>query len=182
MTLRLTQLQNILDGLRACLEDELIRSAANGGPEKPAKIELRPGAAFAPYFSTTEDECKCGVAWVRLAGIEPTADGDTGLPRNAAGMLCGPLTWTATVEIGVQRCPTFGDAHTLPTAAESRGDVARQIADQRAMLNALSCCFGRTQDVTPGEYTPIGPEGFCFGGTWTATMILDDCDDCAPEV
>ena len=34
------------------------------------------------------------------------------------------------------------------------------------------------QDVTPVEYTPLGPEGLCFGGSWTATMELDDCADC----
>ena len=182
MALPYTQLPNILDGLRACLQAELERAALHGGPPVPGKIELRPGAAFAPYFSTTEDECKCGVAWVRLAGLAlADTPGQDGPQRNAAGNLCGVVQWTATVEIGVQRCPTFGDAHKLPTAAEARADTQRQLADMRTMLSAMRCCFGRIQDVTPGEYTPIGPEGLCLGGSWTATLTLDDCDDCPPE-
>jgi hypothetical protein len=147
----------------------------------PGKIEVRPGAAFAPYFSTTEDECKCGVAWVRLVGIALGAGGDEEPQRNAAGMLCGPRQWTATVEVGVQRCPTLGTASAVPTGAESLADTLVQLSDERAMRAALLCCFGRSQDITPGEYTPIGPEGMCYGGTWTATMVLDDCDDCEPE-
>lgn len=184
MTVTMAQLPGLLQGLRACLEHELQRRAdlgvAQGGAPLPGKIEVRPGAAFAPYFSTTEDECKCGVAWVRLAGISFGTGEDSAAPRNAAGMLCGPQQWTATVELGVQRCPTFGNAHNNPTRAESLADVLVQLSDERAMRAALRCCFGNVQDVTPGEYTPIGPEGFCYGGQWSATMILDDCDDCEP--
>lgn len=175
----IAQLPGALQGLRACLEAELIRRESDGGPPRPGKIEVRPGAAFAPYFSTTEDECKCGVAWVRLVGIAPTAQGDDGPPTNAAGVLCGPVTWEVTVEMGVQRCPTFGDAHNNPTAAASLGDLLRQLSDERAMRAALLCCFqGSQQGVIPGEYTPIGPEGLCFGGSWTATLTMLDCDDC----
>jgi hypothetical protein len=186
MTVSLAQLPGLLQGLRACLQAELQRRAdigvAGGGAPLPGKIEVRPGAAFAPYFSTTEDECKCGVAWVRLSGITMGGTGqDEALPRNAAGALCGPQQWTATVELGVQRCPTLGDAHTNPTAVESLADTLVQLSDERAMRAALRCCFGSTQDVTPGEYTPLGPEGLCYGGQWSATMVLDDCDDCTPE-
>lgn len=186
MTAQITQLPGLLQGLRTCLQAELQRRAdigvEAGGAPLPGKIEVRPGAAFAPYFSTTEDECKCGVAWVRLVGIElgGTSMGDDGPQRNGAGFLCGALSWTATIELGVQRCPSFGDAHTNPTAAESLADTLRQLSDERAMRAALRCCFS-TQPVTPVEYAPIGPEGFCLGGTWTATMELDDCDDCEPE-
>jgi hypothetical protein len=184
VSVSISQLPGLLQGLRACLEAELIRRAADGGAPVPGKIEVRPGAAFAPYFSTTEDECKCGVAWVRLVGVA-IGGGDDGPPRNAAGRICGAITWEATVELGVQRCPAFGTAHVNPTGAESLGDVLTQLSDERAMRAAMLCCFPNSpdpqapgQDVTPVEYTPIGPEGMCFGGTWTATLTLDDCDDC----
>jgi len=184
MTYTIRQLPGILQGLRACLEHELTRRAADGGAPVPGKIEVRPGAAFAPYFSTTEDECKCGVAWVRLVGVA-LGGGDDGPTRNAAGRICAAITWTVTVELGVQRCPAFGDAQHVPTASDSLNDTLTQLSDERAMRAAMLCCFPNDpdpnvpgQDVTPVEYTPIGPEGFCFGGTWTATMELDDCDDC----
>jgi len=180
VTVTITQLPGLLSGLRACLEHELQRRTNDGGPPLPMKIEVRPGAAFAPYFSTTEDECRCGVAWVRLVSIGLDGDADAA-PRNAAGALCGSVQYVATVELGVQRCPTFGDAHQNPTAAESLADTLAQLSDERAMRAAIRCCFGSMQDVTPVEYTPIGPEGMCLGGAWTATLVLDDCDDCEPE-
>ena len=178
------QLPGVIEGLRACLEAELVRRAADGGAEwgPGASVQVRPGERFAPYLSTAEDECKCGIGWVRLVSVAgPTGEGDAAAQfRNADGDLCGPFTWTVTFEMGVQRCPTLGDAHRNPTGAESLADTLRQLSDLRAMRAAMRCCFDSVP-IVPGEYTPIGPEGMCFGGSWTFTAEFDDCDDCATE-
>jgi hypothetical protein len=179
----ITQLPDVLDGFVACLEAELERRALAGGAPwdatSGAKVRLHPGAEFSPYLSKLEDECRCGVGWVRLVGAA-LGGGEEGPPRNADGELCGPTEWLVTVEMGVQRCPTLGDADTNPTPAQSRDDTRRQLSDMRAMLAAIRCCYPSDflGNLDPGEYSPIGPEGLCLGGYWTFTFTLDDCDDC----
>jgi len=172
-------LPGIMQGLRACLEVFLEDAAANGGPPKPQYIEVRPaGPEAAPYISTTEEQCKCGMAWVMLTGVELAEPGEDGAVRNADGDLCGPQQWTATLQAGVQRCPVLGTAQRIPTPEESLADALTQLADQRTVLRAIRCCFGDGYaQPEPSTWTPIPPEGMCFGGFWTFSLTLDDCDE-----
>jgi hypothetical protein len=172
-------LPGILDGLLACLQVQLADAAANGGPPEPERYEIRPGPLGVPYLSTKDDQCKCGIAMVWLRSIEQAETGEDGPLTNANGDLCGPQQYTVNGSMSVQRCPALGDEHNNPTAAQTRTDAFTQLYDQRAMLRALKCCFGElfAQPIFD-QWTPIEPEGMCFGGVTEFTITLDDCNDC----
>lgn len=163
------ELTEVVEQLRDCLAEQL----ATTGYPLPARIEVRHGAEVTPVAGTQEDECCSGLAWVRVSSMAPRADEDPVIL--ADGTVCGFDQWTVTVELGVLRCWDFGDGAQGPTSAQYLADTRRQLADMQAMRRALLCC---TEDWRPVEYTPEGPEGTCLGGTWSATLLLDDCDEC----
>lgn len=163
------EVAEVVEALRDCLAEQL---AASGQP-LPARIEVRHGAEVTPVAGTRSDECCDGLAWVRVASMTPRADTDAVVL--ADGTFCGPDFWTLTVEVGVLRCWTFGDGAEGPTSADYLADTRRQLADMASMRRALKCCAEDWQAV---EYSPEGPEGTCLGGTWTATLVMDDCDEC----
>lgn len=163
------ELTEVVEQLRDCLAEQL---AASGYP-LPARIEVRHGAEVTPVAGTRADECCDGLAWVRVSSMGLAAD-DAPLIL-ADGTRCGFDQWQVTVELGVLRCWTFGDAAEGPTSDQYLQDTRRQLADMQAMRRAIVCCG---EDWRPVEYTPEGPEGTCLGGNWTATLLLDDCDEC----
>lgn len=160
--------------LLQCLEERLTANAP--AIPVPEIISLRPGTLVGGQLSTTQDECRCGVAWVRVTGLD-VGDGDDA-QRTAGGVLCGPAFWLLSLEMGVLRCWNMGDAHTIPTPAQLNADAAVQFADAQAMAQAVLCCAEALGFNDIGEYTPNGPEGLCLGGTMTVTLQLDSCADC----
>lgn len=127
---------------------------------------ILPGAAAA--WDYCAGECttdRCGIGWVRLVSVFPYGIFPTPTPDDRCVL---PLAWT--VEVGALRCmPLTLDGSPLDPVTMS--DVAlRQILDARALHWALKCC---DLPVAANVYTPLGPDGGCVGGAWTAWLTLD---------
>lgn len=143
----------------------------------PGKIMMRAGEVSAA-ISTVEDECRCGLAWVRIVRFFPTDVFPTELETWSR---CGPAGWALVLEMGALRCAPIGDAANLPADDEWRLAVAQQMLDAAAMRKAVDCCFGalvasETMMVAGWEERP--PEGMCMGGTQQVTVLIDACNDC----
>lgn len=104
-----------------------------------------------------------GTAWVGITNVfpsknfpAPTADKDT---------CAAPLA--ALVSVGIIRC------YSVKVNGESTEDMLlwmdKQMADMAAMRRAILCCAS-SEDVSLGQYTPIGPEGGVYGGQWSVAL------------
>lgn len=112
------------------------------------------------------DSCSGGMAWVRLVRMSPP---DTAVQQNTCA-----TSVNIEVEMGIIRAaPMPDDDNTLPTADEHLDAARHQIDEAEVMFNTL-----RLMQTPQGErffnlnYAPIGPDGGCVGGTWTATVAL----------
>jgi len=143
----------------------------------PGIIALRSGEVSA-QISTTMDECRCGLAWVRIVRFYPT---DT-FPEEAEGWQpCGPAGWAVVLEMGALRCAPVGDAQNLPTEEGWRAAIEQQMKDAAAMRRAVDCCFGtliESETLLVGAWEERPPEGMCMGGTVQVTVLVDNCDEC----
>ena len=106
-----------------------------------------------------------GVAWVGLNSIFgsknfPSPDGDI-------DTCSSPIA--ASVTVGVIRCYKLRESGE--TRDEMIGYMDTQMADMAAMRRAILCC---AQDgdvaVSLGTYSPIGPSGGAYGGSWSPTL------------
>jgi hypothetical protein len=106
----------------------------------------------------------CGMAYVRLAGVFPY---DV-FPEAVIDQRCvRPLAWE--IEVGALRCiPQRPDGE--PLDQRSMNEVAlHQINDAYAIYWAMRCCG---IELAVGSYVPVGPEGGCVGGFWTAFLPI----------
>lgn len=103
-----------------------------------------------------------GFAWVGVTGAFASKDFPN--PDVSRSVCATPLA--ASFVMGVVRC------FQVNPRGESGEDMLRwldkQMADMQAMRRAILCCG--VEDVSLGTYTPIGPEGGAFGGSWTGTV------------
>lgn len=161
MSAPMTAAQLLLECLRTQL---LVRPA----PPPIDKIMLRAGSEVTPLLGTLTDECCTGLAWARVAGV-------TANSRFETGGDCFNHTRTAQIELGVVRCAPSATTQGVPTADQWTA-VALQIdSDYEAMEAALCCAYPALDtlgDAAPvvGEYTPLGVDGNCIGGTMTITV------------
>lgn len=107
----------------------------------------------------------CGMGWVRLASAFPYSTFPVPLVDDRCAL---PLAWA--VEVGALRCvPQMPDGS--PPDSTTMTEVAlNQVLDARALHLALKCCG---LPVAAELYQPIGPDGGCVGGFWTAYLALD---------
>jgi hypothetical protein len=124
-----------------------------------------PGAAVSWEYCSDCGSNVCGMGYVRFAGAFPSES----FPLPAIDMSCRkPLAWA--VEVGALRCfPQPESGHLLePTAM---AEVAlKQAMDAAALFQALKCCG---LEVAAEIYRPVGPDGGCIGGFWSAFLALD---------
>ena len=124
-----------------------------------------------PGVSVSWDSCgecdgdKCGMAYVRLAGVAPY---DL-FPFPVVDDRCQkPLAWA--VEVGALRCvPQPSDGELLSPAGMSEVGII-QVLDARALWIAMKCCG---LDIGVEAWRPLGPSGACVGGAWTAFITED---------
>lgn len=124
---------------------------------------IMPGGAIALDYCT---ECgkSCGMAWVRLASIrEEPSEIDGGFSTCFS-------QFTVNIEMGMIRCHQTVTESGEPMPLEYQFAAAqRQMAEMAAMKRVLLCSdAARQHDKLLGQYLPIGPEGGCVGGAWTA--------------
>lgn len=143
----------------------------------PRNVGLRPGAQAPIGISTSRDECCEGLAWVRLSKIVPSSTNNWPsadvIPRGG----CGTQMLALTFEIGLVRCAPTPPANKM-TTSETWNTVAEDTyLDYIAMTRAI-CCFqeGYRYLTLVGEYTPLGVDGNCVGGTIEFTVAAPPCN------
>lgn len=160
--------------LLACLEQEVDKVL-----NPPLYRGLRPGQVVDHLFSSTEDECCQGLAWVRPAltvpssGKFPIQDVET-VPG-------GTRSWAITLEMGVVRCAPTPNETRIPSNAEWNAVTGAVMDDAAAMRRAI-CCFidldpvRRQGSTLPLEWQPLNTEGGCVGGTQQLIVRGPACD------
>ena len=111
---------------------------------------------------------KCGMAWVRLAGLYPMAA--IGQPSIQPGN-CG-TGLGIDVEMGILRCIEVGDEQgNMISPEEMLAATQLQIADALVMHKAVLCCEAiPSKEAMLSTYTPVGPNGGLVGGIILVSM------------
>lgn len=130
-------------------------------------VGILPGSAVALDYCS---ECgtKCGMAWVRLASIREEPSELNG------GFASCSSEFVVNVEMGMVRCHKTSDDRGNPMPMAYQHDKAQsQMAEMAAMKRVLLCSDDAARlDKLLGTYQPIGPEGGCVGGAWTAQFEM----------
>lgn len=123
-----------------------------------------------------------GQAWIRSVGsrtVPRTASNGRQLPAD----VCGGLSWSLAVEIGVYRCWPGLDQHRNPPSDEAYDRASLGMTrDQAALRRAVACCTTLSRHSVPwniDQAGPMTPSGGCVGVYQTATFTRDDCT-CPP--
>lgn len=157
-------LEEALLALQDCLCEQVTKAA-----EDPDKITghvclcsvITGDSVPLDYCAGTCGQGRCGMAWVRLEGIQPL-EGESAAPG------C-PQPLTAFIEMGIVRCSqTSVSGRSLPGEDDHLRETLIALEDIQIMRRAIACCELRT---TVMNYTPMGPEGGCVGGTWN--LLVD---------
>lgn len=156
----------IYDAVLAVLEtlrDAVAEQFETDGHDNFCLLTLMPGENV-PFDYC--DKCDDGMAWVRLVSLQPPQD------RLERQTVTCYTEMSMTVEIGHIFAAPWPDADgDLPEQHEHHDAALRQIKSSDLMLRAL-LCTDLPGDETPAEptYTPLGPDGGCLGGSWSATL------------
>lgn len=111
----------------------------------------------------------CGQAHVRLSRLWPS----TVFPVPDASIRRCSGELAVEVELGVFRCAAGLDEDGSPPPPERVAYDARVALDDLAAMHTVaSSTFGRTP-VVVGEWTPIGPSGYCHGGQLLFTVAFN---------
>ena len=159
-----TQLQTLL----TCAATELTAAAV----PVPANVAVVHG-------QVAWDDCCEGQLWVRVVRSWPSS---TFPLKDSTLRPCGTRTATQ-IGLGILRCAT--DLDTLgwasnPSMAALTADARLGICDIGALYRALACCDDLDTRVVD-QWTPLGPQGGCFGGEWTAWLAGSlSCPDESP--
>lgn len=162
--------------LLSCLQMTL---AAGPQPIPTEHVMLRAGSEVTPLVGTQRDECCEGLGWVRIQSVSGVRQiGDT------LNVACFEAERDLTLELGVVRCAPSADSSTVPSAAQWMAAALQLDADMGAMEAAICCAFrdlegSAAEEVSVGEYRPLGVDGNCLGGTMTVTIRMQRC--CPPE-
>ena len=126
---------------------------------------LTVGETYVPFDPDPEDNCNvdevaCSQAWVRVmsAGVANAEQGFDGSDCSA--------TMHLTLEVGVLRCFDIQADGEAPTASEVLVAATQAMDDMKAIYCAAMSC--EVWDaINAGQWTPMGPMGGQYGGTWT---------------
>jgi hypothetical protein len=155
-------IEPVLLDLAACVCNEL--EVTGAGPT--CWCGVYPGTSVSYEFCEECANGACGMAWVRPSGVFPYNT----FPISTLESGCrAPLAWS--VEVGCVRCLPTPSQGELPTPDQLLQSATDQMADAMALYRALRCCQG--VDVAAELWTPIGPEGGCVGGQWTAYLAIE---------
>lgn len=148
--------------LSQCVCHEL--STTGAGPT--CWCGIYPGSLISWEYCGECGTDKCGMGYVRVAQGYPS---DT-FPLATLDPTCRhPLVWT--VEVGALRClPVLEDGEIL-SPDDMNMLAAEQMQDAHALYRALLCC--EAPSVSLQGWQPLGPEGGCVGGMWTAYIGSD---------
>ncbi len=148
-----------------CLRDALAER-----PSPPAQTCLRAGGEVELGIAVNEDECRCGLGWVRETQFYPSS---TFPVEDESWQPCGTTQYALGLEMGVARCAEWGTAETLPTCTQWTA-LATQLSSDRDAMIAAACCLkaqlGALIDDPSAPlvfrgWEPREIEGMCAGGT-----------------
>lgn len=156
--------------LLTCLAEQI---AAGPYPIASEHVCLRFGQEVRPSLGTQTDECCTGLAWVRVVEVDPI-----GTPDDIGANNC-PITSGRRVllEMGTARCIPTGTTQA-PTTCDQWTEAALKMDADHAAMEAALCCFRDAVDdivenVYPGIYNPLGPDGNCILGTLGVSIDYD---------
>jgi hypothetical protein len=168
----------LAERLRTCLCSQW----PDGHPLKPARCCFRfDGDTPTMGIAITEDECKCGTAWVRVVDWYVSSDNTFPGPTEDVGEQNCPMMWALVLEMGIGRCPPTGDQNVLPTCDQLDAFHLTVMDDGKRLRNAIYCCFLAVDPldrVVVGQPERIGPQGKCFQQTLTVTVMVPACSEC----
>lgn len=163
-----TRFLPVAQQLLACLCDAV---ALN--PKPPAMCCFRPYADGAPLGGVTQDECRCGLAFVRAVDAYPSRDG---FPQpQLTPITCG-TTWAGTLQMGIWRCAPNGTLQAGPSCAEWNELQVDLLNDYATIRDALCCFISQRQSKTVAVETwstvSDVPQGGCIGTSVTIVAQL----------
>lgn len=132
-------------------------------------VTLMPGNEV-PY-DYGQESCG-GMLWVRLVSANPSAEFPLAdvTASNCASTLAYPC------EVGIMRpaplAEMVNDELILPNDTDNSEATEQQLLDMESMYRALIALGDNVENVLPGTYFPLGPEGGVVGGRWTFTIGL----------
>jgi hypothetical protein len=118
--------------------------------------------------------CPTGVGqlWVSVGPINPV-----NVAPGGGTIKCSNI-WEADVWIGVLRCAqTQDDLGNPPSGDALIEESLAVLADRLAIVQAVRCCYGESNDPddwTLGVWQPLGPMGGCVGGRQNVTIRFAD--------
>lgn len=147
-------------------------------PVPPKNVGLRPGAQAPIGISTTRDECCEGLAWIRLMKVShsstqnwPSADV---IPQGN----CGTKLLALQFELGIVRCAPTPPAQKM-TSSEQWNIVSEATYLDYIALERTVCCYIDQLRSPPlylvGDWSPLGVDGNCVGGTLEVTIAAKPC-------
>lgn len=124
------------------------------------------GDAYVPFDPDPDDDCDedeaiCSQIWVRVMSVLPrTTDSWEG---DCASVL------TLDIEVGVLRCIEIPEDGEAPTASDVMEAALQSMTDMNAIYCAAMGCEV-WDSIEVGQWSPMGPMGGQYGGTWTFTV------------
>lgn len=148
-------------------------------PNAPKNKGLRPGAQAPIGISAHgRDECCEGLAWVRLMKVGHSSTQNWPSPDVIPQGLCGTKLLALQFELGIVRCSPTPPAQKIVTSEQWNVVSEATYLDYIAMERAICCYLGRFK-VPPlslvGDWTPLGVDGNCVGGTLEVTIAAKPC-------
>lgn len=127
------------------------------------------GDSYVPFDPDPEDACEddeaaCAQAWVRVMNA-----GSTGSSEDSFGGEDCSSELRIEIEVGVTRCFGIEEEGAAPTASDVLVAAMQAMTDMRAIYCAAMNCEVWSS-IDSGQWTPSGPMGGQYGGTWTFTV------------
>lgn len=166
----MTVAMDLAQTLLLCFQNEL--QAPHPKPILPQHVMLRPGAQVTPLLSTNDDECCRGLGWVRIANIGGVKEINSTAARDAR---CFGQERILDLELGAVRCAPTPGPSGLPSEDAWTAVALLLDEDYGAMERAVCCAFEDRDDVAVGDYTPLGQDGNCIGGTMIVRIVMEAC-------
>lgn len=121
------------------------------------------GETYVPFNPDPEDSCEdgesmCSQVWVRVMDAS-VVDLIEGFEGDCAG------TMQLSLEVGIIRCIETPEEGEAPTASDMLVAATQAMTDMQTIYCAAMSCevWG---SITVGQWTPMGPLGGQYGGTW----------------
>lgn len=126
------------------------------------------GESYVPFDPDPEDDCDedevaCSQAWVRVTGSNPAAGAIDGWDSSCS------IVMSLGIEVGILRCLEIPEDGEAPTATDVLEAAMQAVDDMNTILCAALGC-DVWDDIAVGSWTPSGPLGGQYGGTWTFTV------------